>query len=72
MKSPHTQRPDPVARDMTDEFIRKYARTAAGEAPAREPAAGLLRATRDIAHTRSGNDLVRCPMLRAWSARSPT
>jgi myo-inositol-1-phosphate synthase len=43
MKSPHTQRPDPVARDMTEEFIRKYARTAAGEAPAREPAADSSR-----------------------------
>jgi myo-inositol-1-phosphate synthase len=27
MKSPHTQRPDPVARDMTEEFIREHART---------------------------------------------
>ncbi|MGH2956052.1 MAG: inositol-3-phosphate synthase [Solirubrobacterales bacterium] len=26
MKSPHTQRPDPVAREMTEEFIAKYAR----------------------------------------------
>jgi myo-inositol-1-phosphate synthase len=26
MKSPHTQRPDPVARDMTAEFIRDHAR----------------------------------------------
>ena len=26
MKSPHTQRPDPVARDMTEEFIRDHAR----------------------------------------------
>jgi myo-inositol-1-phosphate synthase len=26
MKSPHTQRPDPVARDMTEEFIREHAR----------------------------------------------
>jgi myo-inositol-1-phosphate synthase len=25
MKSPHTQRPDPVAREMTEEFIAKYA-----------------------------------------------
>ena len=38
MKSPHTQRPDPVARDMTEEFIRKYARTPS-EVPAAEPAA---------------------------------
>jgi myo-inositol-1-phosphate synthase len=43
MKSPHTQRPDPVARDMTEEFIRKYARTPAGEAAAREPAADSSR-----------------------------
>jgi myo-inositol-1-phosphate synthase len=43
MKSPHTQRPDPVARDMTEEFIRKYARTAAGEAAAPEPAADSSR-----------------------------
>jgi len=28
MKSPHTQRPDPVARDMTEEFIAKYSRKA--------------------------------------------
>src|SRR5687767_9060842 len=28
MKSPHTQRPDPVAREMTEEFIAKYARKA--------------------------------------------
>jgi hypothetical protein len=26
MKSPHYQRPDPVAREMTEEFIGKYAR----------------------------------------------
>jgi myo-inositol-1-phosphate synthase len=26
MKSPHTQRPDPVAREKTEEFIAKYAR----------------------------------------------
>jgi myo-inositol-1-phosphate synthase len=26
MKSPHTQRPDPVAREMTEEFIDKYSR----------------------------------------------
>ena len=26
MKSPHNQRPDPVARDMTEEFIADYAR----------------------------------------------
>ena len=26
MKSPHDQRPDPVAREMTEEFIAKYAR----------------------------------------------
>jgi myo-inositol-1-phosphate synthase len=38
MKSPHTQRPDPVARDMTEEFIRKYARTPS-EVPAPERAA---------------------------------
>jgi myo-inositol-1-phosphate synthase len=31
MKSPHTQRPDPVARDMTEEFIREHARKPAGE-----------------------------------------
>jgi myo-inositol-1-phosphate synthase len=43
MKSPHTQRPDPAARDMTEEFIRKYARTPAGEVPAREPAADSSR-----------------------------
>ena len=26
MKSPHTQRPDSVAREKTEEFIAKYAR----------------------------------------------
>jgi myo-inositol-1-phosphate synthase len=26
MKSPHNQRPDPVAREKTEEFIAKYAR----------------------------------------------
>ena len=26
MKSPHSQRPDPVARDLTEEFIAKHAR----------------------------------------------
>jgi myo-inositol-1-phosphate synthase len=31
MKSPHTQRPDPVARDMTEEFIREHARKPTGE-----------------------------------------
>jgi myo-inositol-1-phosphate synthase len=30
MKSPHTQRPDDEAREQTEEFIRRYARTAAG------------------------------------------
>jgi myo-inositol-1-phosphate synthase len=30
MKSPHNQRPDSEARDMTDEFIRKYARKRSG------------------------------------------
>jgi myo-inositol-1-phosphate synthase len=29
MKSPHTQRPDPVAREMTEEFIADYAKAAA-------------------------------------------
>jgi myo-inositol-1-phosphate synthase len=29
MKSPHTQRPDPAAREMTEEFIAKYARKGA-------------------------------------------
>jgi myo-inositol-1-phosphate synthase len=28
MKSPHTQRPDPVAQEMTEEFIAKYSRNA--------------------------------------------
>jgi myo-inositol-1-phosphate synthase len=31
MKSPHTQRPDPVARDMTEQFIRDHARVTGGE-----------------------------------------
>jgi myo-inositol-1-phosphate synthase len=35
MKSPHTQRPDPVARDMTDEFIREHARERDAHVPAR-------------------------------------
>ena len=35
MKSPHTQRPDPVARDMTDEFIREHARERDAQVPAR-------------------------------------
>jgi myo-inositol-1-phosphate synthase len=39
MKSPHTQRPDPIARDMTDEFIREHALKPAG-VPATGPAAG--------------------------------
>jgi hypothetical protein len=26
MKSPHNQRPDPEARQMTEEFIAKYAK----------------------------------------------
>jgi myo-inositol-1-phosphate synthase len=38
MKSPHTQRPDPVARDMTEEFIAEHAREGAGDVPAPEPA----------------------------------
>ncbi|MGH2993477.1 MAG: inositol-3-phosphate synthase [Solirubrobacterales bacterium] len=37
MKSPHTQRPDPAARDMTEEFIAEHAR--GSEAPAPKPAA---------------------------------
>jgi myo-inositol-1-phosphate synthase len=39
MKSPHTQRPDPIARDMTDEFIREHALKPAG-VPATGPGAG--------------------------------
>jgi myo-inositol-1-phosphate synthase len=39
MKSPHTQRPDPVARDMTEEFIAEHARDQATDVPAPEPAA---------------------------------
>jgi myo-inositol-1-phosphate synthase len=42
MKSPHNQRPDSEARDLTEEFIRKYARkpvTASGEPTAAETAA---------------------------------
>jgi myo-inositol-1-phosphate synthase len=31
MKSPHDQRPDSEARELTEEFIAKYARKAAGE-----------------------------------------
>jgi len=38
MKSPHTQRPDPVARDMTEEFIAEHAREGAADVPAPEPA----------------------------------
>ena len=30
MKSPHTQRPDPLARDMTEQFIRDHARAPVG------------------------------------------
>jgi myo-inositol-1-phosphate synthase len=35
MKSPHSQRPDPVAREMTEEFIEKYSRQRG--APASKP-----------------------------------
>jgi len=31
MKSPHNQRPDSEARELTEEFIAKYARKAPGE-----------------------------------------
>jgi myo-inositol-1-phosphate synthase len=31
MKSPHTQRPDDEARELTEDFIRSYARKPAGE-----------------------------------------
>jgi len=31
MKSPHTQRPDDEARELTEEFIRAYARKPAGQ-----------------------------------------
>jgi myo-inositol-1-phosphate synthase len=31
MKSPHTQRPDDEARELTEEFIQQYARKAAGQ-----------------------------------------
>jgi myo-inositol-1-phosphate synthase len=31
MKSPHTQRPDTEGRELTEEFIAKYARKAPGE-----------------------------------------
>jgi myo-inositol-1-phosphate synthase len=33
MKSPHTQRPDNEARELTDKFIAKYAGKAAGTRP---------------------------------------
>jgi myo-inositol-1-phosphate synthase len=38
MKSPHTQRPDPVARDMTEEFIREHARERDNQVSARAAA----------------------------------
>ena len=31
MKSPHTQRPDDEARELTEAFIAEYARRPAGE-----------------------------------------
>ncbi len=34
MKSPHTQRPDDEARELTEEFIREHARKVAGQRPA--------------------------------------
>jgi hypothetical protein len=40
MKSPHNQRPDHLAREKTEEFIREHARTPLKVAPdvAAEPA----------------------------------
>jgi myo-inositol-1-phosphate synthase len=38
MKSPHNQRPDPVAREMTEEFIAHHARSAPAAAEAAEAA----------------------------------
>jgi myo-inositol-1-phosphate synthase len=46
MKSPHDQRPDPVAREMTEEFIAKYARQ-------RGVPAGKTRKTRKRAKAKS-------------------
>jgi len=50
MKSPHDQRPDSEARDMTDEFIAQNARGAPGERadePASEPTSPGLRVSTD-------------------------
>jgi myo-inositol-1-phosphate synthase len=38
MKSPHTQRPDHVARELTEDFIARHARTREAAAAAREAA----------------------------------
>jgi myo-inositol-1-phosphate synthase len=38
MKSPHTQRPDPAAREMTEEFIAKYSRKAGAPGGAEQKA----------------------------------
>ena len=38
MKSPHNQRPDPVAREMTEEFIKQHARQSAPAAEGAEAA----------------------------------
>jgi myo-inositol-1-phosphate synthase len=43
MKSPHDQRPDPIAREMTEEFIREHARGAEVAKP--KPAEGAKAAS---------------------------
>jgi hypothetical protein len=39
MKSPHTQRPDDLAREATEDFIAQYARSATAGKTARKAAA---------------------------------
>jgi myo-inositol-1-phosphate synthase len=44
MKSPHTQRPDPLAREATESFIAQHSRTRKAAAAARAARRGALRA----------------------------
>jgi myo-inositol-1-phosphate synthase len=50
MKSPHTQRPDHLAREATEEFIAKNALTAAAGKKAREKASEVAQEGSGIAH----------------------
>ena len=74
MKSPHTQRPDDEARELTEEFIRQHARKAAGPARRGAPDRGLARRPAHWARTAASPRRRAASILPPWPAsacRSP-